>query len=165
MYWEMEWKSVWLIATPRAVGRQAPLSKGFSRQEYWSGLPCPPPGDQSWVSCVAGILFTVWGNVKQTLSQSPATAAIKDGDLLCWKRTREVKTRRKLRKWKQDTGPTSGCREKSILTPGWNYFCLFFFFCFCYYNHTYGQPRRILPLYLSVKLEYFCSGHCPPVDG
>ena len=24
---------------------QAPLSKGFSRQEYWSGLPCPPPGD------------------------------------------------------------------------------------------------------------------------
>ena len=26
-------------------GRQAPLSMGFSRQEYWSGLPCPPPGD------------------------------------------------------------------------------------------------------------------------
>ena len=27
------------------VAHQAPLSKGFSRQEYWSGLPCPPPGD------------------------------------------------------------------------------------------------------------------------
>ena len=27
------------------VGRQAPLSKGFSRQDYWSGLLCPPPGD------------------------------------------------------------------------------------------------------------------------
>ena len=27
------------------VGHQAPLSMGFSRQEYWSGLPCPPPGD------------------------------------------------------------------------------------------------------------------------
>ena len=26
---------------------QAPLSVGFSRQEYWSGLPCPPPGDLS----------------------------------------------------------------------------------------------------------------------
>ena len=26
-------------------GHQAPLSMGFSRQEYWSGLPCPPPGD------------------------------------------------------------------------------------------------------------------------
>ena len=24
---------------------QAPLSMGFSRQEYWSGLPCPPPGN------------------------------------------------------------------------------------------------------------------------
>ena len=28
-----------------AVARQAPLSMGFSRQEDWSGLPCPPPGD------------------------------------------------------------------------------------------------------------------------
>ena len=27
------------------VARQAPLSMEFSRQEYWSGLPCPPPGD------------------------------------------------------------------------------------------------------------------------
>ena len=26
-------------------GSSAPLSMGFSRQEYWSGLPCPPPGD------------------------------------------------------------------------------------------------------------------------
>ena len=30
--------------TPWTVARQAPLW-GFSRQEYWSGLPCPPPGD------------------------------------------------------------------------------------------------------------------------
>ena len=27
------------------VTHQAPLSMGFSRKEYWSGLPCPPPGD------------------------------------------------------------------------------------------------------------------------
>ena len=31
--------------TPWTVPHQAPLSMGFSRQEYWSGLPCPPPGD------------------------------------------------------------------------------------------------------------------------
>ena len=31
--------------TPRAAARQAPLSMGFSRQEHWSGLPFPPPGD------------------------------------------------------------------------------------------------------------------------
>ena len=27
------------------VAHQAPLSMGFSREDYWSGLPCPPPGD------------------------------------------------------------------------------------------------------------------------
>ena len=27
------------------IARQAPLPMGFSRQEYWGGLPCPPPGD------------------------------------------------------------------------------------------------------------------------
>ena len=32
-------------ATPWTAARQAPLSMGFSRQEYWSGLPYPPPGD------------------------------------------------------------------------------------------------------------------------
>ena len=31
--------------TPWTVAHQAPLSVGFSRQEYWSGLPCPPAGD------------------------------------------------------------------------------------------------------------------------
>ena len=41
---------VQLIVTPWAVAPQAPLSMGFSRQEYWSGLPCsfledhPNPG-------------------------------------------------------------------------------------------------------------------------
>ena len=34
-----------LFVTPWTVAHQAPLSVGFSRQEYWSGLPCPPPGD------------------------------------------------------------------------------------------------------------------------
>ena len=34
-----------ILCTPWTVVRQAPLSMGFSRQEYWSGLPCPPPGD------------------------------------------------------------------------------------------------------------------------
>ena len=33
-----------LFVTPWTAGLQAPLSMGFPRQEYWSGLPCPPPG-------------------------------------------------------------------------------------------------------------------------
>ena len=36
---------VLLFATPWTVAYQAPLSMGFSRQEYWSGLPFPSPGD------------------------------------------------------------------------------------------------------------------------
>ena len=36
---------VQLFETLWTVARQAPLSTGFSRQEYWSGLTCPPPGD------------------------------------------------------------------------------------------------------------------------
>ena len=34
---------VGLFATPWTVAYQAPLSMGFSRQEYWSGLPFSPP--------------------------------------------------------------------------------------------------------------------------
>ena len=36
---------VQLFATPWTSACQAPLSMGFSRQEYWNGLPFPPPGD------------------------------------------------------------------------------------------------------------------------
>ena len=36
---------VQLCATPATTACQAPLSMRFSRQEYWSGLPCPPLGD------------------------------------------------------------------------------------------------------------------------
>ena len=38
-------KSCPTLATPKTVACQAPLSTGFSRQEYWSGLPLPSPGD------------------------------------------------------------------------------------------------------------------------
>ena len=34
-----------LFATPRIVAHQAPLSMGFPRQEYWSGMPFSSPGD------------------------------------------------------------------------------------------------------------------------
>ena len=45
---------------------QTSLSVGFSKQECWSGLPFPSPGDlpdprdQTWVSCFAGRLCTIW---------------------------------------------------------------------------------------------------------
>ena len=36
---------VLFFVTPWTIACQAPLSMGFFRQEYWSGLSCPPPGD------------------------------------------------------------------------------------------------------------------------
>ena len=36
---------VQLFVTPWTIAHQVPLSMGFSRQEYWSGLPFPTPGD------------------------------------------------------------------------------------------------------------------------
>ena len=60
------------------------LSMTLFRQEYWSGLPRPSPGDrpdpeiEPWVSCVAGRLFTVWATSK--LKHQPKIQKL-DGDL------------------------------------------------------------------------------------
>ena len=57
---------VWLFVTSWTIACQAPLSMGFSRQEYWSGLSCPSPGDladagnQTLASCTADRFFTLW---------------------------------------------------------------------------------------------------------
>ena len=54
---------VQLFVTPWTVAQQALLSVGFSRQEYWRGLPFPSPRDlptrnRTRVSCIAGGFFT-----------------------------------------------------------------------------------------------------------
>ena len=63
---------VGLFAIPWTVALQAPLSMGFPRPEYWSGLPFPSPGDLfnlriepgsltlQEISCHAGGFFTIW---------------------------------------------------------------------------------------------------------
>ena len=65
----LQWRSLCLLSRfslfrlfviPCLVAWQAPLSMGFSRQEYWHGLPCPPPGGlpdpgmepKSSISCI-----------------------------------------------------------------------------------------------------------------
>ena len=48
-------RCAWFFATPWTAAIQAPLSMEFSRQEHWSGLPFPSPGDlpdQTYVSCI-----------------------------------------------------------------------------------------------------------------
>ena len=57
------------LATPSTIACQAPLSMEFSREENWSGLPCPPPGDlpdpgiepaSLGSPALAGRYFTSW---------------------------------------------------------------------------------------------------------
>ena len=55
--WKVKVKSlsrVWLFVTSLTAAYQAPSSMGFSRQEYWSGLPLPSPRIHYWV------LFLLW---------------------------------------------------------------------------------------------------------
>ena len=66
--------SVWLFVTLWTVALQAPLSVGFSREEFQSGLPLPPPGDlpnpgiEPTSPALAGGFFTTglsyWGQKK-----------------------------------------------------------------------------------------------------
>ena len=65
------------LQPPWTVARQAPLSMGFSRQEYWSGLAFPSPEalgssrlrDWTQVSCIAGQFFTIWAFLYQLSHQ------------------------------------------------------------------------------------------------
>ena len=62
---QVKWLSrVRLFVTPWTVAHQAPPSMGFSRQEYWSGLPIPSPGNfpRDWtpVSHIPGRRFNRW---------------------------------------------------------------------------------------------------------
>ena len=51
-----------LLATPWTAAYQAPLSMGFSRQEYWSGLPLPSPTihAMAWLSCIPPSSVLCW---------------------------------------------------------------------------------------------------------
>ena len=53
------------LVTPWTAAHQAPLSMGFSRQEYWSGWPCPPPG-----------IFPTQGSNSDLLPCTPSLNAI-----------------------------------------------------------------------------------------
>ena len=52
---------VWLLATPWTAAHQAPLSMGFSRQEYWSGVPLPSPWlNETQPHCGRSSCFTIF---------------------------------------------------------------------------------------------------------
>ena len=77
---------VWLFVTPWTVAHQAPPSMEFSRQEYWSGLPLPSPGessqprDRSRVSHIPGRCFTIWATRESLYMYMPYLLK----PVVCW---------------------------------------------------------------------------------
>ena len=84
-----------LFATLWTVANQAPLSTGFSWQEYWSGLTCPPPGDLPYPGikpaslmspALAGLFFTTsttWEAHKMFFAAVPAAKLLQSCPTLC----------------------------------------------------------------------------------
>ena len=72
--WKVKVKSLshgWLLATPRTAAYQAPPSMGFSRQQYWSGVPLPSPWQWPTACC-----RTNTSKVERTWLRSFALCAI-----------------------------------------------------------------------------------------
>ena len=73
---------VHLFASLQTIARQAPLSMGFSNQEYWSGLPCPPQGNlpdsesKPESPAAVGGFFTTWTTWVEPCIQGPARKAV-----------------------------------------------------------------------------------------
>ena len=72
---------IWLFVIPWAVAHQVPLSIGFSIQEYWSALPCPPPGDLPDPRSVLGSFLKIflWEFLHQWFLCSPFLALLLAG--------------------------------------------------------------------------------------
>ena len=80
---------IWLFVTPWTVAHQALLCMGFSKQKYWSGLPCPPLGDlpdpgiepaspTTPALQADSFLLGHWDSLVYLVAQLPPTAKKKD---------------------------------------------------------------------------------------
>ena len=98
--------SIWLFETPMDyIAPQAPPSMEFSRQEYWSGLPCPPPGDLSNPG------------IELRSLASPASADGFFTPSVSWL-TDQWGSPSALCSWEQQTGCTSHlCAQAALLAP------------------------------------------------
>ena len=118
---------VWLIG-PWTVAHQAPPSMGFSKQEYWSGLPFPSPGDlpnpgiKLQVSRIAGRRFTIW--------------ATREGTVFCKENCSLV-----------SNSPSILCGHQVIL-----FLFLFFFFRLCANMNSKFQIQWSISIHCNIAL-------------
>ena len=92
-----------LSVTPRTVARQVPLSMGFPRQEYWSGLPFPSPGDLAH------------SGIEPTSLETPALAGRDLGESQVFHEQLEMMPLKLFRQ------PVPFCPKTASVVPKWNY--------------------------------------------
>ena len=120
---------VWFFATPSTIALETPLSMGFSRQEYLSGLPSPPPGDLPDPG------------IKPV---SPASPALADGFFALWHLGNPRHTRKlKFNGWLELGIEQTSENVRSVKPEPW---------CWKWdrYSHSY-----IIPLY-KINWWYIC---------
>ena len=108
--WKVKVKSlslVRLLATPWTVAHQAPPSMGFSRQEYWSGVPLPSPPE------VAGDFKTRRGDKDKSWAESQSPEPQKRGRLRSCQR-RNARNRQEVRNLGSGSQRHRGGRESKV---------------------------------------------------
>ena len=108
---------VWLLATPWTAAYQAPPSMGFSRQEYWSGLPLPSPMRPGSFHFFLGISH----HDTKFLSRTTELWEITQTERFVWRRTGVPRNVREV-SWNFDPGPSSqeGIWVKDINQHQWS---------------------------------------------
>ena len=128
-----QWLSCPTLATPWTIARQTPLSLEFSRQEYWSGLPFPYPGDlpdprikpvSPESSALAGRFFTTEPHGKPITPFTQGSNSSPSEFLLCWANFQIVLILAKYFKSLQNTSLG--------LPPKWS--CVELWLLFCSYD-------------------------------
>ena len=124
---------VWLFSIPWTVARLAPLSTGFSRQEYWGGLLFPPPkdlpnpGTEPASPALAGRSFTSESPVKPHFPAVDSLFSLLESRVsICLKGLgEEVKGTKDAERlaqeghpWARTTGPLWNCKSRLWLPQG-----------------------------------------------
>ena len=128
-------QSCLLLTAPWTVAHQAPLSMGFPRQEYWSGLPFPSPGDRS-----------SHPGIKPTSPESLALAGRffttePPGKLWLWNTIREQATMLAAKSHPQET---KGFNEIQGLKCWWKFIFISHYADLCWQNMGYHEIRMTL---------------------
>ena len=134
------------------VAHQTPLSMGFSRQEYLSGLPCPTswgssqPREWTCTSCIAGRFFTTEPLGKPFNQPDESSNEVSDSAHPWW----TIRLYSSTRSWEALVKQVLDCGH-SVSKPGCGYVCLCFFFKL--YNTVLVLPN----IKMNPPQVYLCS--------